>query len=65
MKTSCYNQNQVDDVVKLLEDGGIVALPTDTVYGLGVIANNQDSINRLKKVKNRQESHYRSVSYWV
>ena len=63
MKTSCYNQNQVDDVVKLLEDGGIVALPTDRVYGLGVIANNQDSINRLKKVKNRPED--KAFAYMV
>ena len=36
-----------------LEGGGLVAFPTDTVYGLGVNAYMEDSVRRLFEVKER------------
>ncbi len=63
METKYYSQEQTKEVSELLKKGGIVALPTDTVYGLGVIANNEKSINLLKKIKNRPEE--KAFAYMV
>ncbi len=43
----------VKQAVDILKKGGIVALPTETVYGLGVISNNKDAVKRLFEVKKR------------
>jgi L-threonylcarbamoyladenylate synthase len=47
--------NAVRDACLVLETGGIVLYPTDTVYGLGVDATNADAIARLYALKNRPE----------
>ncbi|MEM3139240.1 MAG: Sua5/YciO/YrdC/YwlC family protein, partial [Archaeoglobaceae archaeon] len=39
--------------VDILRKGGIVAFPTETVYGLGCDAFNEEAVDRLYKVKNR------------
>jgi L-threonylcarbamoyladenylate synthase len=39
--------------VELLREGGLVAFPTDTVYGLGVLAFDQRGIDQLYAVKQR------------
>ncbi|MBU2994161.1 L-threonylcarbamoyladenylate synthase [Octadecabacter sp. 1_MG-2023] len=38
---------------ELLSDGGLVAFPTETVYGLGVDARNSDAVARLYEAKGR------------
>ena len=43
--------------VEALRRGGLVAFPTETVYGLGADATNVDSIARLYEVKGRPRSH--------
>ena len=40
----------------VLEGGGLVAFPTDTVYGLGVKVQLEDSVDRLFEVKERLRS---------
>ena len=42
--------------LQLLQGGGLVAFPTDTVYGLGASLNNPTSIALLYQVKDRQTS---------
>lgn len=37
----------------ILRDGGIVAFPTETVYGLGAAAHHEAAVERLKRVKGR------------
>jgi L-threonylcarbamoyladenylate synthase len=44
---------QVDRAIEILKKGGIVAYPTDTVYGLGGDAFNIEAIKRIYKVKQR------------
>lgn len=63
MKTKTFNQEQAQEVSQLLNQGGVVALPTDTVYGLGVIASNQESIDYLKLIKNRPQD--KAFAYMV
>jgi len=42
---------------QLLKAGGLVALPTETVYGLGADATNEDAVARIYKVKGRPADH--------
>jgi len=39
--------------ISILKQGGIVAFPTDTVYGLGACANNIQAVERVYQVKKR------------
>jgi len=47
----------VGPAVAVLRRGGLVALPTETVYGLGADATNQDAVHRLYSVKGRPREH--------
>jgi L-threonylcarbamoyladenylate synthase len=42
------------DFSKVVDDGGVVIYPTDTVYGIGCDATNENSIIRLYRIKNRE-----------
>ena len=44
---------QVDRGISLLKRGGIVAFPTDTVYGLGAAASSPQAVARVYEVKKR------------
>ncbi|MFC2012981.1 L-threonylcarbamoyladenylate synthase [Chloroflexota bacterium] len=46
-------QKQVAGGIKILKKGGIVAFPTDTVYGLGAGMNQEAAVRRLYQVKER------------
>lgn len=52
------NRNSVDDQISLaidiLRHGGLVAFPTDTVYGLGCDPFNAKAVEELYRVKNRK-----------
>jgi len=41
----------------ILKTGGMVAFPTDTVYGLGVDPFNEEAVSRIYKAKNRDEKN--------
>ena len=47
----------IKDAAAALVKGDLVAFPTETVYGLGADANNEDAIARIYKVKGRPEGH--------
>lgn len=40
-----------------LKQGGLVALPTETVYGLGADAENSDAVAKIYTAKNRPSNH--------
>ena len=44
------------NVSKFLKGGAIGVLPTDTVYGLVARASDQEAVNRLYKLKNREHN---------
>ncbi len=44
----------LDDVVAALADGGVVVMPTDTVYGLAASAYNPEAVTRLYTLKHRE-----------
>lgn len=49
-------KKQVEEAISVLKQGGIVAFPTDTVYGLGACATNQQAVERVYEVKGRPQN---------
>lgn len=47
------SQNKIDEAANILKEGGIIAFPTETVFGLGVIFDNKVSYDNLILVKRR------------
>ncbi len=56
-----------------LKNGSLVAFPTETVYGLGVDAENEVAVARMYEVKGRPANHpvivhisnQNQVGYWA
>ncbi|HHL43516.1 MAG TPA: threonylcarbamoyl-AMP synthase [Hellea balneolensis] len=47
------NPDHYDRAIRVLKDGGCVILPTETVYGLAVLAKNSQAIERIYALKKR------------
>lgn len=45
------NEREIDKVVKVLKDGGLIIYPTDTVYGLGCDITNTKALEKIAKIK--------------
>lgn len=51
---SSQNQTQkIEKSLQVLKRGGILCLPTDTVYGLAADAHNEDAVQQIYKLKKR------------
>ena len=44
---------QIADAVRILQQGGVVSFPTDTVYGLGADVHNAAAVDRVYSIKGR------------
>ena len=51
-----YTQDQIHEVAKAFKDHEIIAIPTDTVYGVGVMYGDLDALHNLKHAKHRPET---------
>jgi L-threonylcarbamoyladenylate synthase len=49
----CVLQREIKKGVKILQKGGVIAFPTDTVYCLGADAFNSTAVERIYEIKNR------------
>lgn len=47
---------QIEEAVDVLKDGGVVAFPTETSYGLGVDPFNEQAVEKLYRLKKRDFS---------
>ena len=45
----------ITESVKILEKGGIILYPSDTIWGIGCDATNEKSIKKIYDIKNRPE----------
>jgi len=45
------NEKEIAKIVKVLQDGGVIIYPTDTVYGLGCDITNNKALERVAKIK--------------
>ncbi len=49
--------SEIQRAAQILRDGGLVAFPTETVYGLGADASNPDAVRRIFAAKGRPADH--------
>jgi L-threonylcarbamoyladenylate synthase len=47
----------IEAAARLLKAGGVVAIPTETVYGLGALATHADAVRRIYAIKGRPADH--------
>jgi len=48
--------NEIHKIVDILNNGGIILYPTDTIWGIGCDATNKSAIERIYKIKQREDS---------
>ncbi len=48
-------QNQLDEAVRVVRTGGVIAYPTESCYGLGCDPGNKVAINRILALKSRSK----------
>lgn len=49
----CITQSVIDEAAKIIRSGGLVAFPTETVYGLGGNALDESAANKIYQAKGR------------
>ena len=48
-----YNQNDIEELAKILRNDGVISVPTDTVYGVCAKMDSRKAYNKLVSTKNR------------
>ena len=56
MKESKTDMNVYSDALEALRNGGVLLYPTDTVWGLGCDATNEEAVRRVYEIKHRADS---------
>lgn len=51
-------QKELNKIKSILSSGGIIGIPTDTVYGLACDAFNLSAVEKITKIKGRDASKY-------
>ena len=46
-------EKDIEIAAKILKQGGVLVFPTETVYGIGVVYDSEDSFNKLVSIKRR------------
>jgi len=49
-------KDEIARALKVLQDGGIILYPTDTIWGIGCDAGNEDAVKKIYALKQREES---------
>ena len=50
------NSDVIESCVSVLHNGGVIALPTDTIYGIACLAQSSEAIDKLYKIKGRSDT---------
>ena len=57
MNTKLLTQNEIDQAAVLLREGGLVGIPTETVYGLGANGLNEQAVKNIFAAKGRPQDN--------
>lgn len=49
-------QTEIEKIIAVLKNGGLILYPTDTIWGIGCDATNTDSVEKIYTIKKRKES---------
>jgi L-threonylcarbamoyladenylate synthase len=61
IKSLPYSQANLQQVAKVIKDGGIAVFPTDTVYDIGCSVKKPEALRRIFKLKDRPTSQSLSI----
>lgn len=53
------DKNWIEDIKKacqVMQDGGVILYPTDTIWGIGCDATNEEAVRRVYEIKHRADS---------
>jgi len=56
------DSSAIAEAVAVLEDGGVIIYPTETVYGLGACISSEKAVKRVYAIKKRDESKPLSIA---
>jgi L-threonylcarbamoyladenylate synthase len=56
MTLTKLQEQEIQNTIEVLKKGGVILYPTDTIWGLGCDATNDEAIDRIFKIKKREES---------
>ncbi len=48
-------ENDIEQCLKVLHEGGLILYPTDTIWGIGCDATNTEAVAKIYKLKNRAD----------
>ena len=51
-----FFETEVEQALEVLRNGGVVLYPTDTIWGIGCDATNENAVKRIYQIKNREDS---------
>lgn len=51
-----YDETDLKEAVRVLREGGIILYPTDTIWGIGCDARNEDAVKKIYALKRREDS---------
>lgn len=57
MKTKRLTENDIDEAAAILRDGGLLGIPTETVYGLGANGLNEEAVAHIFEAKGRPQDN--------
>jgi len=49
-------KDEVANALKIIQDGGIILYPTDTIWGIGCDATNTEAVKKIYRLKQRDEA---------
>ena len=47
---------EIQNALEVIKNGGIILYPTDTVWGIGCDASNEEAVKKIFALKQREES---------
>jgi L-threonylcarbamoyladenylate synthase len=53
LKTFMFEKDNLDNIKAILENGGLILYPTDTIWGIGCDATNPEAVDKIHKLKQR------------
>lgn len=55
LKLAMFDKDDINRIVDILDEGGVILYPTDTIWGLGCDAHNEEAINKIYDIKQRSK----------
>lgn len=56
MENGRYDKEDLQEALRVLCAGGIIVYPTDTVWGIGCDATNEEAVRKIYRLKQREDS---------